>query len=483
MRAVRIIVGVGFALGWSSAPLLFGNDDLIRASITIDSARHCREAAARLETLGFAVDGPNFVRAISTAHRPLIDLFLSAGVSVNEPDADGCTALFAAAASQQWELATTLLKAGADPRPADERGRTPLMAAVIHGNESFAKTLLDAGASPLAADEGGHTALHFAVIARHHGLIAHLLRLTPNLTGACCEEGGLFSHALETHDWKIIEPILAKMPPTLRWNSDTRALLTESMRARDPARVRLLLSKHADAPTPEGRRQPLLAYALADDNHTAFQLLLAAGADPNTPLNSPAEKEFRDLLPKGIVRDYLESEPGMNLLMLAAGLGRAEYVKLLIDRGAERFIATTGKSRLVPLYFAAWAQSSESQQLLLGNAPSPDEARVEISLGSQRATFLKNGVPVVSTHISTGRPGFRTPEGTFVVTDKHPTHSSTIYKVPMPFFMRLSCREFGMHEGNTSSSFASHGCIRVPADAIQKLYRDVPIGTLVTITQ
>ncbi len=482
MNSVWINVGAALALALSAPLPLYGADQLIRAALTLETRHPSPTAVAKLETLGFAVDGSSFVRAVTTAHRPLIELFLAAAVDVNAADADGCTPLFAACASQQWELAAALLKLGADPNRADDRGRTPLMATVIHGHEATVSALLDRGADPQAEDESEHTALHFAVIAKREKFIAPWLPGCSDLTTACCENGGLFDHALETQEWKIIEPILVKMPPTLNWNSATRSWLTDSLRTRDVARARLLLSKHADPPTPEGRKQPLLAYALVDDDRAAFQLLLDAGADPNTPLATPAEKEFRDLLPKSTVREYLEFEPGMNVLMLAAGLGRTDYVKLLLDRGAERFTATTSKSKLVPLYFAAWAQSAESQQLLLGSAPSPDEARVEISLGSQRATFLRQGVPVVTTRISTGRPGYRTPEGRFVVTDKHPTHSSTIYKVPMPFFMRLSCREFGLHEGNTSSEFASHGCIRVPAGTIQKLFRDVPVGTLVTIS-
>jgi lipoprotein-anchoring transpeptidase ErfK/SrfK len=53
----------------------------------------------------------------------------------------------------------------------------------------------------------------------------------------------------------------------------------------------------------------------------------------------------------------------------------------------------------------------------------------------------------------------------------------------MPFFMRLNCRDFGMHEGSVSDHFASHGCIRLPSDVARRLFREVPIGTLVTIAR
>jgi lipoprotein-anchoring transpeptidase ErfK/SrfK len=171
----------------------------------------------------------------------------------------------------------------------------------------------------------------------------------------------------------------------------------------------------------------------------------------------------------------------MTPLMLAAGLGRLDALRLLIEKGARRGTTTQSRYRLVALRFAAWAQSPECIQALLEGAPTPEQLRVEISLGAQRAALIKNGVEVCSTGISTGRPGYPTAQGRFVVTDKDPSHVSTIYKVPMPFFMRLSCQEFGMHEGDAALPFASHGCIRLPRETARRFYREVPVGTLVTI--
>jgi hypothetical protein len=68
-----------------------------------------------------------------------------------------------------------------------------------------------------------------------------------------------------------------------------------------------------------------------------------------------------------------------------------------------------------------------------------------------------------------------------VVTDKKTFHISNLYHAKMPFFMRLSCKDFGMHEGELPGYPASHGCIRLPGDSARKLFKEVPIGTLVTI--
>ena len=82
--------------------------------------------------------------------------------------------------------------------------------------------------------------------------------------------------------------------------------------------------------------------------------------------------------------------------------------------------------------------------------------------------------------------GTNTPIGQILVdlgliTDKDRNHWSTIYKVEMPYFMRLSCLDFGMHEGVVPNYPASHGCIRLPGDAARKFFAEIPIGTLVTV--
>jgi lipoprotein-anchoring transpeptidase ErfK/SrfK len=121
--------------------------------------------------------------------------------------------------------------------------------------------------------------------------------------------------------------------------------------------------------------------------------------------------------------------------------------------------------------------------LLLGDVPRPEKLRIQISLSAQKAQLIKDGAPVFATDISSGRKGFSTPTGDFVITDKHVTHRSTLYPADMPFFMRLNCRDFGMHQGALPGYPASHGCIRLPSDAAKKLFADVPVGTWVSIRE
>jgi hypothetical protein len=209
--------------------------------------------------------------------------------------------------------------------------------------------------------------------------------------------------------------------------------------------------------------------------------LLACGADPNTVLPQHCDKDFLALLKSKYLRNYVEEDKNITLLMLAAGLGQADYVRALIDAGADRNRATA-RYKMLPLYLAAQSGYWRCSQILLGSGPPPEQLRIEISLASQKVALIKDGVPIFNTTCSTGRGGrYATRAGDYVITDKDRYHVSTIYKVEMPYFMRLSCLDFGMHEGYVPNYPASHGCIRLPGDAARRFFAEIPVGTLVSV--
>jgi hypothetical protein len=208
--------------------------------------------------------------------------------------------------------------------------------------------------------------------------------------------------------------------------------------------------------------------------------MLAAGFDPNTVLPANCDKDFLDMIKSRSLRSYLEEDRNVTVLMLAAGLGQVEDVRALISAGADRN-RSSSRYHMMALYLAAEQGNWQTTQVLLGGGPSPDQLRVEISLAQQKAQVWKDGVSVLTTVCSTGRQGYPTRPGDYVITDKERSHRSTIYKVEMPYFMRLSCLDFGMHEGVVPNYPASHGCIRLPGDVARRLYAEIPIGTVVTV--
>lgn len=440
-----------------------------------------QQALAHLEAAGISLEGENFVQSVRLGHRPLINLFRQAGIDLNTTGREGRTALLTAALQRDWPLFTELLQAGADVNHADAAGLTPLMAVAAADSKETLTALLQKNADLEAADRHGHRAIHYAVAAGSAAAVNLLLERGARVDGACCEDRNLADHAFAGENWSIIEAVLAKEPAPLPWRPASREILNAALVEQNVPHVKLLLGKHDGPPTPEGRAQPLLAYCVLENNVAVFKTLLEAGADPNTPLGSPVEKPFLEgLTGAGYLKHYLEEERGMTTLMLASGSGKIDFVKALLEKGARRNLPTD-KYKMVAMQFAAQTENAEIMQMLIGDCPSPEKLRIEISIAAQRATIYKDGSPAISTSVSTGRPGYATSRGRFVVTDKHLSHMSTIFKVPMPFFMRLNCRDFGMHEGVVPGYPASHGCIRLPAEMARRLFKEIPVGTLVTI--
>src|SRR4029450_1240511 len=208
--------------------------------------------------------------------------------------------------------------------------------------------------------------------------------------------------------------------------------LNEALLAGNNDQIRFLLGKHVTPATPDGKNVPLLAYAIAMNDRPLFSTLLACGADPNTILPTRCDKEFLALISSKSLSGYIEGDKNVTVLMLAAGLGQENYLRALLDAGADRK-RDTARYKMLPLYIAAQTGHWRCTQILLGKGPSPDQLRIEISLASQRVALVRNGVPVFHAPCSTGREGYSTKRGQFVITDKNRNHRSTIYHVEMPY--------------------------------------------------
>lgn len=396
-----------------------------------------------------SISPSELVRATTIGRASLIDLCLAEHVDPNGRDAQGRTPLVIASSRQDWKTARRLIDAGARVDLADKTGFTPLMAAAMHGNAE---------------------------------LFQLLLARTSNLHAEAPTNDGrdLLGMALDGGNREIIGTVLERLPVMPEWTSSARRALTTALQAGNKDQIRLLLGKHSAPPTPEGKHVPFLAYSIAGNNSALFSVLLACGADPNTILPSKCDKDFLAMFSSQSLRSYVEEDRNLTVVMLAAGLGQDDYLRALLDSGANRN-RLTSRNKMSALDIAAETGHWRAAQILLGGGPSPDRLRLEISLALQRVALVKNGVPVYRTECSTGRPGYSTKRGEFVITNKERYHRSTIYHVDMPYFMRLSCLDFGMHEGYVPNHPASHGCIRLPSDAARKFFSELPIGTLVTV--
>lgn len=110
------------------------------------------------------------------------------------------------------------------------------------------------------------------------------------------------------------------------------------------------------------------------------------------------------------------------------------------------------------------------------------DLRVVIVIGQQRAYLVKDGAIAFETPISSGRGPRMTKRGTFTITEKiRKGKISTIYKCPLPGWMRIGDMPIGMHEGELPGYPASHGCVRMPIESAHFIFDNAPKGTTVQI--
>ena len=245
--------------------------------------------------------------------------------------------------------------------------------------------------------------------------------------------------------------------------------------------VALLLQHGADLNALSREGQPLLVLAVALGRPDVTTALLDGGTYIDTPVITPASDEFLALVPGRYARFYLTKDQGLSPLMVAVLRGDLDMVRMLLARGAS--LGPTHGQVKYPLGMAADRKDVPLMQVLLGRDPAEaaHSRRIVISLKNQHATLYEHDQPTFSTRVSTGRKGYPTPRGEYVITDKRRVWESTLYDAEMPYFMRLSGSDIGLHEGVVPRGPASHGCIRLPSAAARNLYARMRPGDPVTI--
>jgi lipoprotein-anchoring transpeptidase ErfK/SrfK len=120
--------------------------------------------------------------------------------------------------------------------------------------------------------------------------------------------------------------------------------------------------------------------------------------------------------------------------------------------------------------------------------------RVEIDRGAHRLTLFDGDTPVAEESVAVGKPSTPTPTGQFFTVELlQPTNPGGAYG---PYAFTLSAYSevyqtfgsgdgaVGLHGTNESNSIghdASHGCVRMHNDAIQRLAGMLPLGTPIFI--
>ncbi|MGV3618915.1 MAG: L,D-transpeptidase family protein [Fimbriimonas sp.] len=122
-----------------------------------------------------------------------------------------------------------------------------------------------------------------------------------------------------------------------------------------------------------------------------------------------------------------------------------------------------------------------------------DEAEIRVRRGAKRVVIdkskqelraLQGELVVLRSSVSTGRQGYRTPNGTFTAGPyKAQMHYSSLYNgAPMPYSVQIEGDIFVHGYSSVPDIPASHGCIRLPLDGSARFFYEwVEVGTPVTI--
>jgi ankyrin repeat protein len=437
----------------------------------------------------------------------MANLLIDYQVNLNAKTNDGNTPLIIAIEKNQVALAEKMITKGTDLNVTNSNNLTAIDIALKTGNQEIfhqlinrssiknesqldtllwksynlglyqnVGSLLKANAPAVKLDQYGRTLLH-AVIDQKNYILAQKLLLTKRPLGA-----GLHSACM--HGDKIaVEMILSfGTPANLSIYPYQDTPLTCSIRGNNVSIVEYLLHHGADVSLCGLENQSPLHCAIAYENAAIVAILLEHGAKANDYIQTPVNSHFLSAIKGNGMRWYLMNDRKITPLMIAANSGNLEIASSLLKHGAKKEVWTS-KNKTWVLNFASRRSDVKMMRLLLDKNPHIEERHVRICLKTQQATVSNSlGETIFTSRISSGKKGFATPTGTFVITNKNREWHSTLYhNAPMPYFQRLNCGDFGLHQGIVPGYPASHGCLRVPQGNVKKLYSITQIGDRVTI--
>ncbi len=248
------------------------------------------------------------VDAVKRTDAAAVRSLLSEGVDVDEPEADGTTALHWAAYRNDAEVIELLLAAGATATSTNRYGVQPISLAAVNGDASIILALLDAGADVNATLAEGETVL-----------------MTAARTGSLPAVELLLAHG-------------ARINATESWRGQTALMWAAAEGHIDV--IKALLAHDADVHAASEKAFTALLFAAREGHIGAVEALLDAGSSLDESLTVNARRTAG-----GLERDS-SSDVGVNAFLLAVGNAHYELAAKLLDRGADPNAAPRGWTAL-----------------------------------------------------------------------------------------------------------------------------------------
>ena len=277
--------------------------------------------------------------AAMQGHVECVHVWIESGADVNAIDSNGCTALLEATSHNPVTI-QMLLEAGADPNVSDQDRIAPLHHAARYGHESIAQKLLQAGADVNVINKWGNTPL---IIAAYSGALPCIQTLL---------EAGA--------DVNLSTP------------KGETAYFTAATRGHGKCMERLKETA-ADVNVRNNLGRTPLYYAAIEGLHTAVKVLLESGADVNavdscgvSPLLYLADEtnECDDTPVTGIDNEWYRPRDTAELKV-----GQRECMNILLEAGADVDVSNDeGKNAL---FLAIDRKRDDFMKLLLQSGADP----------------------------------------------------------------------------------------------------------------
>ncbi|KAI0132628.1 ankyrin repeat-containing domain protein [Xylariales sp. AK1849] len=357
-----------------------------------------------------------------------VRLLLLFGADPNVPDQDGITPLFSAVEESFLDGASMLLKYGADPNfAARTEPVSPLALSVVEDKFNFTRLLLtyggdanhvmtdgdtvlikaimnkrakkvvdlllEYGSDPNEKNRQGKTPLFEAIQASRVDFVTSLLDhgANPNLPGP--------KHMLwpAIHHTPCLKVLLAKGADFKK----TPGIMELAASINNIESVRVLLKAGVDPNAKKDGVYTALCTSIRDNRADIFQLLLASGADPNTPASEyPAFKcvtHFRPQFLAPLVAAGADLNSPKGILETAVQFNNIEALKWLLDAGVS-VNDKVPKSNATPLTTAIRENRPELVDLLLAHGADPNVRGQDwpVCMAVRQPIILKRLLPALA---------------------------------------------------------------------------------------
>ena len=111
----------------------------------------------------------------------------------------------------------------------------------------------------------------------------------------------------------------------------------------------------------------------------------------------------------------------------------------------------------------------------------PGKVWALVDLAAQTISVFRDGQEIGRAVTLFGADGYGTPTGLFPILSRETRHVSSVYKVSMPYTLRLTNDGISIHASKVRGGVGTHGCVGVPLKFAAKLFDAMRVGDEVMI--